>query len=81
MNSIELAKKLQVRHIAITRLIKKYNKYFIKLGPIRFEKVSGNGRPFMSCKLNTKQKNFAISLLKNTDDYVIKLKFEIVNKL
>ena len=81
MNSIELAKKLKVRHIAITRLVKKYNKYFIKLGPINFEKIEGNGRPFMSCKLNTRQKNFIISLLKNTGDYVVKLKFQIVNKL
>jgi hypothetical protein len=80
MNSIELSKKLNIRHCTVIRAIELYLKYFKKLGKIKSQKVSTPGRPFEAVYLNDRQVDFLVMLLKNKDN-VVKLKFDIVNRL
>lgn len=83
MTSVELSKKLEVEHYTITRLIKKYRKYFNKLGKIKYyikPNFDKAGKPPHVCNLNKKQQAFITVLLKNKIE-AVEMKFNIVNKL
>jgi len=80
MDSLEIAKKYNIAHYLISRIITKYNKEFEMFGEIKFQKLNNVGRPTILKFLNLDHEKLLILLLKNNENNV-KLKVEFLKNL
>lgn len=83
MTSLEIAKKLNMQHFSIIRLVEYYVSYFNEFGKVEFIKTTPNsrgGRPLKYAILNNLHEEFLILLLKNNDK-TVQLKKDIFKKI
>ena len=80
MDSLEIAKKYNIAHYLISRIITKYSNEFEMFGEIKVKKLNNVGRPTILKYLNSNHEKLLILLLKNNKNNV-KCKVELLKSL
>ena len=81
MNSLDIAKKLNITHYSLSKTIVNYKNLFEIFGEIKTKKIDNKiGRPIFLKYLNNDQIDLLIILLKNTENN-IKLKIDFLKRI
>jgi len=70
VSTLDMWDPLQVEHVAILKMVKKYEPMFQQIRTFGFEIRKSGGRPTSFCRLDEEQATFLITLMRNSEAVV-----------